>query len=1343
MKKSTALFLVFVLIATMIIPMQISAAENNYSTVMYKVNYQGSQSTDNKYVSLSIKDANGTSESGYSMSELTHYQTSSFETSYGFDLEVNFENLTYTEKLFVDTTDKIILLDIVITDTAISFERVEADANVEITPQETGYSVAYKVEDGGMVYDNKVVASGSYTAVLSRVVTIDDKKTLEIIEKPFTVSPNDEAPLVISDTATQTKALSLTNGAIPIINDQIEYMGKFIDRTGDIAQVFTNADFEKITRRIQSFDNTEFYDMILPNLSVDLTSLSASVVNPNLYYYLNIIELLSIKDAQENPIIFNYINSNEATYTIKNTSDETVKQGKIESYLQLDTLFGPYQLELELTDFGLSISTPIDVKASNGSNPGGDGGNPGGGDPATFYKDYQVEVTTAQGAPIEKAYTLYDTSKNEVVIYIPENTAAKVEIRGVNEDDTLTEPLRYTIDNSGLAHHQFNPDTNFMDLGATHRGYSDGMFGSVIDGPRIELQVFVGKLGIMTVNDIDGLPHSGEINYNISYETMDGNAQGSNSNTYSRNGKFFVPIQDELLSLKYAYAILSPSVRNNQKIQANTPWIDLTDTLLNNTGAYYNLGTTQFQEVEYTGYLFNSDTTPLNNTLVSAYPELKPSETNMPPINMMAGIVSQGGIGNVFYLASLGDLFTENFNIQNSDFSGGTTPIRANLILSDVTGNFYVPEDQLRIELMDDQGNLLINQNGYDKHVHMKINNGYYNSIFVGGGNIVNTGGLNEGDVVSLKMMLDEGDFDYAKLNDSRVITFTFTKEPGDHEAIDSQGQTITYTVDEDGVSHLSLNARKTQLYAKVYQGATLVSGGVTATLYDSQNNQVAFGRVHSGQMVGEGILNLGAETNLSGEYTLFLTNPENTVNYYGKSYTVTLPQGDDEIVIQMPESRVFGQLSMIPEDEVLFNNNINRVYVNIFDATGKYVKNALVRNDGLFTAGNLPDGKYYAKVFISPLSNIASKYNSSKMQIFEVNASNDKATFALPLYQVIQTGHVVAPNGDAIGSTWVRLYNAQNVEIEAVLANDQGEFQIPRMADGKYFAKAFGTNGLFDSKFQGFEIKNGVLIGNIDLALSSAELTGRILSEVNNVAEGVEGIQVLLYDADLSFITSVHTLADGTYQFGGLTEGDYLIQARPSTDAPWVTTDLIKITYAGTLLTTDITLAEGTLIGYVKTPQNVATSDAWVHLYEDDHYIKSLPVDSNGSFKLGALDADKTYQLTAISKTGAYEASVPTAVDSETTTIELKLRQNIGVSGVLKSGSEVLSNTKYLIYDATGKAMLQGNTNVFGELSLIDLPLGKYYVVVPMNDYYLKAQIQISNNGQSLGDINLQRGVN
>ena len=453
-------------------------------------------------------------------------------------------------------------------------------------------------------------------------------------------------------------------------------------------------------------------------------------------------------------------------------------------------------------------------------------------------------------------------------------------------------------------------------------------------------------------------------------------------------------------------------------------------------------------------------------------------------------------------------------------------------------------------------------------------------------------------------------------------MTFTFTEIPGTYEAVDSQGETINYTVDSQGISQLSLLARKTQLYAKVYQGLTPVSGGVMATLMDDQNQTVASGRVHSGQFVGEGIINLGAETDLVGTYTLVLSNPENTVNYYGKSYHVTLPL-TEELVIQMPESRVFGQLSMLPEDEVLFNNSINRVYVNIFDATGKFVKNALVRNDGLFTAGNLAVGKYYSKVFISPQSNIASKYNSSKMQIFEVTEGTDKATFALPLYQVIHTGHVVDPNGDAFGGTWVRLYNAQNVEVEAILANDLGEFQIPRMPDGQYTAKAFGFGGLLDSTFHDFEIKNGAIIGNVQLTLSTAELTGRVVSDVNNVVNGIEGIDVLLYDTDLNYITAVKTLADGTYQFGGLSQGDYLIQARPSASSPWVTSDLIKITYAGTLLNTDITMTAGTITGRVLTPQNVATGDAWVHLYEDARYLKSLPVDENGAFKLGALDAE------------------------------------------------------------------------------------------------------------------------
>ena len=265
---------------------------------MFKVSYQGTQSIDNKYIDLTIKYPNGTSGRGYKMTDLSNYQTATFETAYGFDFEAVFENLTKAEKLFVDETDDIILLDIVVTDTAISFVRVDPDASVQITPAGSGYTIAYKVLGGGMVHDDNVVAAGNYTAVLTKTVMIDDKKTLEIVEKPFTVIAGDENPIVITETATKTKPVSLKTGAISIQNDQIEYMGEYISNTEDFTQIITNADFNNITRRIKSFDETKFCDMKLPNLSVDLTTLSASVINPDLYFHLKIGELLTIKDEQ-------------------------------------------------------------------------------------------------------------------------------------------------------------------------------------------------------------------------------------------------------------------------------------------------------------------------------------------------------------------------------------------------------------------------------------------------------------------------------------------------------------------------------------------------------------------------------------------------------------------------------------------------------------------------------------------------------------------------------------------------------------------------------------------------------------------------------------------------------------------------------------------------------------------------------------------------------------------------------------------------------------------------------------------------------------------------------------
>lgn len=959
-----------------------------------------------------------------------------------------------------------------------------------------------------------------------------------------------------------------------------------------------------------------------------------------------------------------------------------------------------------------------------------------------YYQDYKITVTDSSGALIDKAIAFYDSNRDQIQLYLPESTNASIDIIGLQDGEEVTGPLSFTIDNSSLPNHKFDQETQTLNLGSTQHGYMDTLYGQLENGPGLALKVFKGKMGTIHLNDIDGEPYNGEVYYSISYQMMDGYGEASASNDYAFEGRIYFPMQDDFLGLNFAYIVVSPFVRTGQKVQANTPWFEITDKINDNTSIYYDLGTTQFQKPQFTGYLYESDqSTPLNNVEVYLTNRTFIQDDILLDVFMSPGVVEQDGNTNIFYLASLGELFNSEYYLETSTFGDNMMSIQSTIDLATQTsGNYFIPEDQITISMKDPDGNLLEEINGYGKQINMSVNGSNTTNIYSGYYSTVSFGGLKNGDEVELQLKLNLGDYDALQLSDSLRISFVYNEDHSKIEMRDSAGQPVEFTTDEEGLLCFDLYARPSQFIGRVYQGDVPVTDGVSAKLIDADSNEVvAEGYVHSNLTLGDGILNLGAETNLSGDYILRLSDPKNTVEYYGADFEVQLPQNMDEILrFDMPASTVYGQLKLDAQDESASENLIDRVYVNIFNAAGKFIKNVSVRNDGMFTMGSMEEGKYFAKAFISPISSLVDRYCSSKMSIFEIIDSNQQMTIEVPLAPIGGKGYVIKPDETGFDSdVWVRIYNAQGVEIEALKANWFGEFQIPVLPEGNYKIKAFAADGYMDSITSDlFMNDDGTYFALLEL--TEPQLTGNISDENDNF---LPGVQILLFDSQMNLVSSTETDPNGNYAFGGLVSGNYYLQAQPTTSGTYVTTERMPLTYLGGVVAQNLTLESVQLTGSVNNPDGSTAISGWVHVYADGNYDRSVRIDADGKFYLGALDAGVDYQVFAQDDLGQFGSSIQTAIETDQP-VTLQFRdKEIDEYGILKFNSEILSNTKYILYNAEGQALYQSMTNVFGEVTLSDLASGEYTLVVPMDNDFYYVKLQLRNDGQAVGDLVLIRG--
>lgn len=962
-------------------------------------------------------------------------------------------------------------------------------------------------------------------------------------------------------------------------------------------------------------------------------------------------------------------------------------------------------------------------------------------DTERFFIDYDIKIQTPDGQILPKAHGVYAKSVDQIYFYIPQDTEAKIEVRGILSDNTQSEILGLAFFDQNITSHLYNGETHVFSAGATINSDGDNLMGHIAEFSTIfQLKVYRGKLGILNIEDIDGTPYEGEIAYNISYQAMNSGGEGANANAHIVDGKLYICIRDDLLSLEYAYIVASPFIRQGDKIQANTPYIDLMDRLTNANPDYYDLGTVRFQVPEFIGRLYDSDkTTPFENAYIMIRGEFDvPLEEKwmLPAVQTYIANAQENGKNHVFYLASFGNQFESTYKLNASD---SEKLIEETFQLSKENLDFYVPADQILIQFTGPDGEPLDDSYLHGKQVFMAINGDYLNQkrIYIGFQSEIVTGGVEEGDRITLWLDLNQGNFDYLGLTNSLKWSFVYTSEPGSYEMEDAFGNKRPYTVDANGLAHVDLPARHSQFQARVFFNDVPVQNHLWVNIYDSEGNSVANNFVHHAQFLGDGFINVWSEKNLEGTYELVISDPTDSVEFYGVSMEVTLPMpaptpadSQSYFRIDMPPSKVYGQLTFEGDDFAFYNEYIDRVYVNIFDAKGAYVKHALVRNDGLFSGGYLAEGRYFAKAFVSPSSNVADQYATSKMEIFQVTADG-QAYFEVPLLKFVAQGRVVSPTGDPIPDAWVRLYNAQNIEVEAMRTDGQGYFKIPILNEGNYKLKAFGKNGFYDSIMHEWTVgvNNTVESSEPVLVLTTAQLVGRTQASS----------QVVLYDANLNLISTTISDLSGNYAFGGLSEGDYWLQVSPQEKDTYATSDLIKITYDGHLLVRDIQLQNVGIIGRVFAPSGeLLVSDGWVHLYRNDVYHKSVPYDENGYFYLEQIEA--SYELVAQCSTNTFANTSKVIINPGDTTVSLSLRSNTGVRGTLRFDTERLINTIFILYNDQGLALRQERTNVFGEINVSDLSMGSYYLVVPMDAFFYYAEFTISDINGNLGDIHVEK---
>lgn len=962
-----------------------------------------------------------------------------------------------------------------------------------------------------------------------------------------------------------------------------------------------------------------------------------------------------------------------------------------------------------------------------------------------------VEVLASDNGEHQEGTKVFVTSSGQNQVYLPENLEdSYINITAYDSEDQEVDTNSMIITLGEMDGYGTEPIVNGMvvSTGEVSGGYGD-RFESVLSidsySTRIGFNTYKGTLGLLNVTLPDGTPFDGYAAYSITYSTEDGSTGGSHSNGEVMNGIIPIPVMSGLTNLAYAYLTISPEVTFNDVGYANSELTDVMDKMTLSGTEFLDLGSVNFQ-IATTVISVEDIDGQLWDEGSATYTVSRENEVGE-DLDVVDFVYSSSPLveGQLF-LAPFGHGMSTQWQLSISNWGNHYFPIETEVFDVALSGTLiersvYIAPTMTGRMLMPDGLTLLPEGNGNDKMISVwEMDGDYYSeSIYENFfyDSIYKVYDLVEGKTYEIEFYLDMGDFDDIGAISPEKLLITYSAVQGTYEGtyVES-GRKFTYMVDAEGTINLDVIANEIQLDGHVLKNG-VKTNGLEVYLYNDSIQDKIYGRSHSTKSdtgyYGFGPM-FGYDVNSS--FTIEVAAPSDDLMYSGIVVEdVTFP-GLADLDIELPTTDIMGNLLVDVGDTQRFEDNFKRVYVNVFDKDGNYIKNGRVRIDGKFSVGQLPSGRYYAEAFISAYSPLAGEYVGSDKIPFEV-VSGTPVEFDLLLNKVLDQGTLSDGSGNGVVDGWVTVYTKDNAYITAISTDDQGQYYLPELADGMY--KIRGSKGdLFsaESKTVDITVENEAVIGNLDLVVTPIQVIGQVNQpEGSSVTLGLSYIHV--YDADMNIITSAQANGSEYFNLYGLNQEVYFIQAVPQFESEQVTQSaLIELDLTNHDLSQtnefNIELAGPDVSGNVYNPSGQVVSSGWVHLFENNIYHASAQIHSNGSFAFGELDASKTYYIYADASGSDYIDSDQLIVSQGNTGVEMTYKQVADAHGRNISGDVI----EAYLYDNNNEGICAIKPDIFGELGFNNLKHGAYKFVLKTMSGYREGSFDFDGSSVDLGDI-------
>lgn len=276
----------------------------------------------------------------------------------------------------------------------------------------------------------------------------------------------------------------------------------------------------------------------------------------------------------------------------------------------------------------------------------------------------------------------------------------------------------------------------------------------------------------------------------------------------------------------------------------------------------------------------------------------------------------------------------------------------------------------------------------------------------------------------------------------------------------------------------------------------------------------------------------------------------------YGLTYSTSFQiQGTQEEAVNLTLSPAPSLLATVVGTVTGGTVPIPNATVKLFDSTGMPYQHTMTDAAGEYTLDGIPAGTYsIAAVAPDYLMSPAAGVTLSTGDTITIPLTCT-ADATLALGAVAGTLTVAGTAGTPLGGAKVSLLNSLGDTVATTYTADDGEFLFYDVADGIYTllasADGYVTTAPMTTTITGGSTSNLVMTIQVDSRTYNGTVSGVVTDKNGNAVAGCfVGLCQVISDGTTTrevLLASTKTNSTGSYLFGGVTGGQYLVKAKVS----------------------------------------------------------------------------------------------------------------------------------------------------------------------------------------------------